>query len=41
MIYFLSAPGQFGKTGSKSLGGPFELEDMTSYGQIAHQNCPE
>ena len=32
MIYFLSSPGQSGKTGSKSLRGPFELEDMTSCG---------
>ena len=38
VIYFLSAPGQSDKTGSKSLKGLFELEDVTSCGLIAHEN---
>ena len=32
VIYFLSAPGQSGETGSKSLRVLFELEVMTYYG---------
>ena len=39
MIYFLSAPGQSGKTGYRSLRGTLELEDMTSCG--FNENCPE